>query len=79
MRAKRLAPWQRGLAFGSAFAALILLAVFYSVVSAAVDRAASRRAELNAAGNPQVAAAATSRSHERARPAAQLLLAGASR
>jgi hypothetical protein len=79
MRSQRLSPWQRGLAYVSAGAALVLLAVFYSVVSAAVDRAASRRAELNAGAGSHVAAAPASRSHEGARPAAKLLVARATR
>jgi hypothetical protein len=56
--ASRSALLNRGLVFGSAFAALILLAMFYSVVSSAVDRAEQRRTELAAPANPQVAAAA---------------------
>jgi hypothetical protein len=49
MSARRLALLNRGLVAGSAFAALILLALFYSVVSGHVDRAASQRAEMTAA------------------------------
>lgn len=80
MNAPRLVSWRRGLALGSAFAALILLAVFYSVVDAAVDRAAVRRVELSASVNPQGAVAPPSLSHERTRPrASKLLLAGAAR
>lgn len=61
MSASRLALLNKGLVFGSAFAALILLAVFYSVVSSAVERAESRRLEAATPATPQVVGAATHR------------------
>ena len=56
MSAQRLAWLNRGLVFGSAFAALILLVMFYSVVSGAVERAAQRDARMSAPAAPPFSA-----------------------
>ncbi len=79
MNAQRAVAWQRGLVLGSALGALVLLVVFYSVVSAAVDRAASRRAELDAVTRPRVVAAPPSRVKEAAPAFGKQLLARAPR
>ena len=77
MSAPRSVSLNRGLAIGSAFAALLLLAMFYSVVSSAVERAAQRRAEMATPANPQVAAA--SHRQQGSIPVSSLLVAGAPR
>jgi hypothetical protein len=79
MSAPRPALLNKGLALGSALAALILLAMFYSVVSSAVDRAASRRAELATPANPRVGAADPLRQRQGSLPGANLLIVGAAR
>ena len=79
MSAPRTALLNKGLVFGSVFAALILLAVFYSVVSSAVDRAESRRLEAATPATPQVAGAAPHRQGQRSMPATGLVLVGATR
>jgi len=79
MSAPRSVSLNRGLAIGSAFAALILLAMFYSVVSSAVERAAHRRTEMATPANPQVAAAPSHRQRQGSIPVSNLLVAGALR
>ncbi len=81
MSAPSRASLSKGLAFASAFAALILLALFYSVVSSAVDRAAYRRTAQAAPANQPVAAAAadSNRLRQESMPAPNFLIAGAVR
>jgi hypothetical protein len=77
MSAQRLALLNRGLVVGSALGALVLLVLFYGVVSGAVERATSRQAELSRGVAPAVAAPAD-RGRASAQPTGQLL-AGATR
>lgn len=79
MSESRQALLNKGLAFGSAFAALILLAVFYSVVSAAVDRAESRRLEAATPASPHVVSAAPHRQGHGSLPSTGLVLVGTTR
>jgi Na+-transporting methylmalonyl-CoA/oxaloacetate decarboxylase gamma subunit len=76
MTAPRPVSLNRGFVFGSAFAALILLALFYSVVSSAVERAEHRRTEV-AAPVKQVAAAPLHR--QESMPDSRLVVARAPR
>lgn len=79
MRTPRSVSLNRGLAIASAFAALILLAMFYSVVSSAVARADHRRTEMATPANPQVAAEPSQRQRQGSIPVSSLLVAGAPR
>ncbi|HEX2542566.1 MAG TPA: hypothetical protein VHM00_15960 [Caldimonas sp.] len=79
MSARHLALLNRSLLVGSAFAALVLLVLFYTVVSGAVDRAASRRADMSAGGAAPFAAAPLEKARDAGPSSPNLLLAGAPR
>jgi hypothetical protein len=79
MSESRQALLNKGLAFGSAFAALILLAVFYSVVSSAVARAESRRLEAVTPASAHVVSAAAHGQAVSSLPTAGLVLVGTTR
>lgn len=81
MSESRVALLNKGFVLASAFAALILLAVFYSVVSSAVDRAESRHREAATATNvgQRVVSASPDRQVQGSLPAAGLVLVGTTR
>jgi len=80
MSERRLAVLHKGLFAGLAFAALILLAVFYSVVSGVVEGAASRRTEMMSTATPAAIQTATRRAPSNGSlPTSSLLLAGSGR
>lgn len=78
MSATHLSLLNKGLVYGSAFAALILLAAFYSVVSSAVDRGHQRAEEMTPVP-PQLAGESSHRQGQGSMPTTGLVLVGTTR